>query len=394
MIKASQPTHTILVLGASYAGLSTTHYLLKHAVPSLPNHRIILVGTSTQVMCRPACPRAMISDDFFNQSKLFVDIATQLEKYSKEQVTFINGVATYIDHKKRTAFIKRSEDSEDVSIDFHALVIATGASTSSPLLSNGPDRRDAWKTFRTSLPSARNIVIAGGGPTGVEIAGELGSYLNTTTNTTSPKVAITLITSTSRILPTLRPDIAATAEKYLINLGVTLCTNTKVEDYNARTKTVRLNNGDSMKDVDIYIPATGTKPNTSFLSPLLLAPDGRVLTNPATLRVDCAGARIYAVGDCSNAYHPAIHNILDSIPVLGENIKRDLSISYGGSGSGEGGDKCFKEDTRDTQLVPIGRIKGVGVIMGWKVPSWVVWVVKGRDYWVWTTGRVWSGRMW
>jgi apoptosis-inducing factor 2 len=44
--------------------------------------------------------------------------------------------------------------------------------------------------------------------------------------------------------------------------------------------------------------------------------------------------------------------------------------------------------------VPVGRRKGVGVAMGWWVPSWVVWGVKGRDYWVWTTGRLWSGRQW
>jgi hypothetical protein len=50
------------------------------------------------------------------------------------------------------------------------------------------------------------------------------------------------------------------------------------------------------------------------------------------------------------------------------------------------------EDKGETQLVPIGRSKGVGALMGWEVPSWVVWAIKGRDYWLWTTGKLWSGR--
>jgi hypothetical protein len=56
--------------------------------------------------------------------------------------------------------------------------------------------------------------------------------------------------------------------------------------------------------------------------------------------------------------------------------------------------KLFEEDVRETQLVPIGTKKGVGAAMGWRLPGWLVWVIKGRDYWIWTTGRLWSGRQW
>jgi hypothetical protein len=39
--------------------------------------------------------------------------------------------------------------------------------------------------------------------------------------------------------------------------------------------------------------------------------------------------------------------------------------------------------------VPLGRGGGVGAIYGWRVPSWAVWLIKGRDYLV---GRS-SGRL-
>lgn len=59
-----------------------------------------------------------------------------------------------------------------------------------------------------------------------------------------------------------------------------------------------------------------------------------------------------------------------------------------------GTDRSFKEDTREMQLVPIGKSKGVGAAMGYQIPSFMVWAIKGRDYWLWTTGKLWDGRHW
>jgi NADH dehydrogenase FAD-containing subunit len=137
------------------------------------------------------------------------------------------------------------------------------------------------------------------------------------------------------------------------------------------------------------------EPNTSFLSSTLLTPTRQVSTNISTLRVDVAGPRIYAIGDCSSYARPAIHNILAAVPILGAHIKRDLLLDAGVSETEvRTKEKVFKEDTREMQLVPIGRSKGVGAAMGWKLPSWLVWAIKGRDYWLWTVGGLWTGKQW
>jgi NADH dehydrogenase FAD-containing subunit len=345
----------------------------------------------------------MISDTFFNQSKLFVDVAAQLEQYSSHQWTFIHGMAVGVDHEARITRIKRSDNAMEESIRFHALIIATGASTTSPLLSNGPYRAESWKAFRVVLTNAKKIVIAGGGPTGVEIAGELGGHLNGRSGA-KERVEITLVTSAERILPDLRPAIAAKAEEYLFAIGVTIVKGTKVvgvEPMEAGRQlsslttpsTVILSSGEELQ-TDMYIPATGTKPNTSFLSSDLVSPDRRVITNAQTLRVDIAGPHIYALGDCSDAFRPAIHNIMAAVPVLGANIGKDLLLASGSEGAGSMDDKLFKADPRETQLVPIGTRKGVGAAMGWRLPGWLVWLIKGRDYWLWTTSRLWSGKQW
>ena len=403
----------IVILGGSYGGISATHSILKHTIPNLPNketYQVVMISAAAEAMCRPGCPRALISDDMFDQSHFFVSVPKQFEQYPKESFRFIQGTVTQLDHNDRTVTFKPLGASPE-RLSFHALVIATGASTPSPLLSFNKDEnllRASWAAFREALPSAKSIVIAGGGPTGVETAGELGEYLNgragyLTSRPASPKVAITVVTASPRILSLLRPSIAEKAERMLAKVGVTVVKNTRVtkvvpetsgSESNIATRTTVYLDTLKTLDADMYIPAHGMIFNTSFVSPELLTSDGRVETNPSTLRVDKAGPRIYAVGDVASAARPAIHNLLAEIPVLSANIKRDLLLDAGVKEGLVGKERVFAEDKKETQLVPIGRSKGVGAAGGWALPSWAVWLIKGRDYWLWTTGGLWSGKQW
>lgn len=402
----------IVILGGSYGGVSTAHYILKHVIPTLPKketYQVVLVSASAQVLCRPACPRALISDDMFNQEKLFVSIPKVFEQYPEGSFSFVHGAATELDHVGRTVSVSL-EHGKAENIDFYALVVATGASTPSPLLGlnrNEEILRQSWVEFRKALPSAKSIVIAGGGPAGIETAGELGEYLNGragwfAAKLENPKVAITVVTSGSKILPCLRANIATKAEGLLAKVGVTVVKNARVksvEPVGAGTEsvggkaTITLEDGTAL-EADLYIPATGTIPNTKFINKELLTSDGRVDTNASTLRVEKAGPRIYAVGDVASTARPAVHLILEAIPVLCANIKRDLLSAANREESPAGEDRAFKEDTRETQMVPIGKSKGVGAAMGYALPSFLVWLIKGRDYWLWTTGDLWSGKQW
>ncbi|KAI8317348.1 Oxidoreductase ptaL [Colletotrichum sp. SAR11_240] len=346
----------------------------------------------------------------FPQDTLFVDIATAFRQYPVDKFHFVCAIATALDHVKRTISVSLDGDKGVETIDFEALVIATGASTPSPLLglnSSYEGLRQSWEDFRKALPQAKTIVIAGGGPAGVETAGELGEYLNGRagifdSNLENPKVAITLVTVGTKILPALRPALAQKAERYLAQVGVIVIKNTRVdgvipneaevEDV-GRSATINLSNGQTLR-ADLYIPATGTRPNTSFIDPSLLTSDGRVKTNPSTLRVDKAGPRIYAIGDVASHARPAIHNILGAVPVLCANIKRDLLLASGETDAAAKDDRVFKEDPRETQMVPIGTTKGVGAAMGWRLPGFLVWLIKGRDYWLWTTTKLWGGEQW
>lgn len=404
-----QNTKKIVIVGGSYAGISTAHYLLKHVLPQLVSYQVILVSTSSEAMCRPACPRAMISDEMFPQEKLFANIPKAFEPYPKDSFCFIHGTATGLRHVDRTISISLTIGGIKL-INFDALVIATGASTHSPLLGLNRDSeflRANWTVFRTALATAKNIVIAGGGPAGVETAGELGEFLNgraswSRTKLTNPKVPITVLNAGSNILPALRPTIAKKAEGYLAKVGVTVMNNARVKTVaplgagtdNLTAKAILTLEDGQVIHADLYIPAIGMKPNTSFIHKTLLTANGSVDTNASTLRVDKAGPRIYAVGDVASYARPAVHLILNAIPVLCGNIKHDLLLACGKEEGSVGEDRVYKEDTRETQLVPIGKTKGVGAAMGYQLPSVMVWLIKGRDYWLWTTGDLWSGKQW
>jgi apoptosis-inducing factor 2 len=404
--------HSIVILGGSYGGISTAHQILKHTFPKLPSkgeYEVILVSASDHAMCRPACPRALISDNMFPQEKLFVKIESLFEQYPRGSFRFINGTATKLDHSNRTVSVKISGTETVQTLNYYALVIATGASTPSPLFGlNGSTAylRDSWKSFREALPAAKSIVIVGGGPTGIETAGELGEYLNSNSPSNKPQVAITVITSSSQILPLLRSSLSEKAASQLAKLGVTILTNTRVltttpedagtsSNLTAKT-TLALDNGQTIQ-ADLYIPAIGTTPNTSFVPSDLLAPDKRINTNQSTLRIDAAGPLVYAIGDVSTYARPAVHNLLSAVPVLGANIKKDILAAADSSGeysAEEKKDRVYNEDKREAQLVPIGRKNGVGAVMGYRLPGFLVRWIKGRDYWLWTTEKLWNGAQW
>lgn len=421
---------TILVLGSSYGGISSAHYTLKHIIPALPNkgegYTVTLVGPTDQFFARPASPRAVVSTKLIPTEKCFFDFQKHFKQYGEGKFTYIKGIATASDTSARTVTITKV-NGETETISYYALVIATGTRTPSPLLSLHTDDqyvKDAWKVFQEALPNAKSIVIAGGGPASIETAGELGEFLNGkagffSSKLENPKVPITVVTMDSKILPILRPSLATKAETLLAKLGVTVIKNAKVESVSpvgagqedpstndlskiVQATTITLSNGKTL-EADIYLPATGVTPNTDFLSKDLLNEKGYVDNNGTTLRVDKAGPRVYAVGDVGSYTVGGILDIYDAVPICMTNMKRDL-LHYATLNDSDameaekakpaGKDRPYKWNKGETQLVPIGRSSGVGAVFGWRLPGFMVWAIKGRDYMLGFAEPIYTGSKW
>ncbi|KAK5149043.1 hypothetical protein BJ546DRAFT_528581 [Cryomyces antarcticus] len=417
-------TQNIVILGGSFAGLSVAHYFLKHILPTLPknngtSYHVYLIDSSTHYYWRIAAPRALVGKDMIQQDKMFLPIADGFKQYDPSIFTFIQATATSMDTNARTVTIEHASNSESQSIPYHALVIATGTRTPSPLLSLQGDYKitqNALQEMWGKLSSAKTIVIAGGGPAGVETAGEIGEALNGVagffqSRPANPKAKITLLSGSNKLLPMLRPALAKQAEVYLNRVGVDVVHNAKmqsVDSVGAQTL-IHLDNGSTL-EADIYIPATGVKPNSAFVPANLKTDKGYVKTNGKTLRVDEAGPRVYAAGDVGSYTRGGVMDIYDAIPVVLTNIKRDLqhAATSGASspssnnnekqpelaGNAPGSDRTYKANLKETQLVPVGRSKGVGAVFGWKLPTLMVYMIKGRNYMIDNAVTLQRGTKW
>ncbi|KAF2404590.1 hypothetical protein EJ06DRAFT_526676 [Trichodelitschia bisporula] len=405
------PTKEILVLGGSYAGVGAAQYILNHIVPALSSkgtYHVTLVSTSSHIYHRPTAPRGAVNHSLMPAAKTAIPVIDQFKKYDADKFTFVQGTATSADPTARIATIALA-DGTSTTYAYHALVIATGVRTPSPILglqTTHTALEAAQVAFQKALPNVKSIIVGGGGPAAVETAAELGEELNGAAGFLAgkhkaPKVKITVITADSKLLPILRPAIGKAAEGYLNRVGVDVVYNARVEavtpaaagkvdpatgnlDSLFAAATVTLSTGET-HDADIYIPATGVAPNTEFLPANVLDARGYVDSNPETLRVEKAGPRVYVLGDVGNYTRGGIMEIAAALPVVMTNLKRDLLWDAAGAPEGtamKGKDRTFSKNSSEMQIVPVGRSKGVGAIFGWRVPSIFVWLIKGRDFMV------------
>lgn len=450
---APQETLDIVILGASFAGLSVAHNLLNNVFPHLqtfdgaPNYRVVLVGPSSHLYWNIAAPRALVSSELVPFDEMFSPVKKGFENYSPEEFIFIQGTAGLIDTATKQVTITlatrpaadlpaadhresvvsttpsekpgpRTKGSVVKTLTYHALIFATGSSADSPLLSlHGPHEKTlaALDGFHKRLRNANSIVVVGGGASGVETAGQLAVYFNDTPpkpllarlglrkapdplDSDPPRKikTITLLSGHDRLLPNLPPKYGKKAEKKLRHNHVHILHNIRLiaaAEAAAGQTACHLNN-DTTITTDLFVGCTGVKPNTSFLPSSLVDAAGYVLTHPSTLRVEAAGPRVFAIGDCAAYSKNYTVDVYDAVPVVLHNLRNDLvahelHLQYPPAASGNTGladeldklvDKHFSANPTDTLLMPCTKRGGVGILFNFRVPSALVYLMKGRDY--------------
>jgi apoptosis-inducing factor 2 len=165
---------TVVILGSSFAGVSTAHRLLKQA-PKTGDVKIILVGPNTHIFWNLAGPRAIIAGQFPDE-KLFGAIAPGFKQYRADQFEFLLGTAERLDLESKSVFV--ATDKGEKVLGYDILILATGSRTKGDIPFKGrgsyESTRDALHDFQAKVKKANSIVIGGAGATGVETASELG----------------------------------------------------------------------------------------------------------------------------------------------------------------------------------------------------------------------------
>lgn len=158
-----------------------------------------------------------------------------------------------------------------------------------------PEKRRAWLTF----------VIAGGGPTGVELAGAIAELAYSTLkkdfrDIDTSETKILLVEGTDRILPPYPLDLSAKAQSSLEKLGVTILTKTLVTNIENNVVTIR------QDDKEEHIPAR----TILWAAGVKASPMGKILAERTGVQLDKVG-RVLVESDLSVAGYPNIFVIGD-----------------------------------------------------------------------------------
>ncbi len=191
----------------------------------------------------------------------------------------------------------RVADLEDGRVlPFDSAVVTVGSSGTLPAIPGLADNAltlanaaDAL-AVRSALAGVRSLVVVGGGPTGVQLAGEAAA--------THPGLEITLVEADQRLLPAFAPALGRNAERLLRKAGVEVLTGVSLRA--VTPDAAELADGSRLGGLVVW--AGGLVPTASVLVPGAAGFGGRLPVDGAQ-RVD-GSAVLFAAGDAAAQRDP------------------------------------------------------------------------------------------
>jgi NADH dehydrogenase FAD-containing subunit len=234
------------------------------------------------------------------------------------------------------------------------LVLATGSSYTYPAKPTAVSVGEALDNLRRThkeLVGAERVLIAGAGPVGLELAGEIKEVW--------PRKQVTVVDPAEQLLAGFRSDMREDLHRQLDELDIRLRMGTRLtappttEPGQAGTFTVTTTDGNEIA-ADIWFRAHGVRVNSDYLADGRLTtrtPQGRVLvTENLTLH---GHDHVYAIGDITDV--PEAKMALYAMPhaeVVAQNITAQLR--------GEQPSAVYRPAPDPVILLPLGPRRGVG----------------------------------
>ncbi|CAG7918889.1 unnamed protein product [Penicillium olsonii] len=376
------PSINIVVIGGSFAGLHVAHSVLR----DVPDAKVTLVNPSHTFYWNIAAPRIVAKPTAFRPDQYLLPIKDAFAGYRSDAFEFVLGAATAIETAAKTVTVKPNAG-EPKTLSYDYLVIASGSTTSAtdgsltgtPIpfkQSNHDDMESLIQAAQEHIAGAKQIVIGGAGPIGVELAGELAEAVEQSGN--AGKVSITIVSGTERVLPMLKSSASSAARKMLEHKKVKVLTSKRVAGVetpadDSTSWTVNLEGGDKL-EADLYIPTTGVTPNNTFIPAQLLDRDGWVTVSKEMRVQSSDGTKlpIFAAGDITNNSMRLSFKAVEQAAVAAANLKADI---VGGASI-----KTYEQGDSIMMVVPVGESGGTGQVFGIVPFSFMVKMIKGKHY--------------
>ncbi|GFH11665.1 pyr_redox_2 domain-containing protein [Haematococcus lacustris] len=168
------------------------------------------------------------------------------------------------------------DSGEELPFDFCVLAMGsrhTGAGVIQAVATTLAGRREELKAAAASISAAKDIVVVGGGPVGIEVVGEiLEQYAGK---------SLTLIHSGTQLVQGKSLGVHQACMQLMKQHGVKVMLEDKAESWDQASKVLTTRSGVKVP-ADYVIWAAGSSPNTQLLATSVLAPtldsQGRVKT--------------------------------------------------------------------------------------------------------------------
>lgn len=263
-------------------------------------------------------------------------------------------------------------DGTKITLTSDISVLATGSSYANSVTraqsGKVAERKAEIETHAQRLRTAQRVVIVGGGPIGVELAGEISQDY--------PDKSVTLVESGDGLLNGTSRKVAGRAQSELEGRGVKIVLGDRIVEpgYGQEPEGgVARTSGGKELPYDMIFWAVGSKPNTDYMPKTMLTAEGRI---PVDTHLQVKGMNgVFALGDVTdlNEVKKAIYTN-NHVPVAAKNITAILN--------GQPPKATYKAKTGDdTMVVTLGRSGGVAHFpgMGMVKANWIIRMLKSRD---------------
>ncbi|NNV54723.1 NAD(P)/FAD-dependent oxidoreductase [Limnovirga soli] len=224
-----------------------------------------------------------------------------------------------------------------------------------------------------------NIVVVGGGPTGVEVSGALAEMSNNVLPKDYPELDfstmhIYLVEGSGKTLAAMSEKSSAESSKYLRQLGVTVLTNTVVKNFDGNL--VTLSNGELINS-KIVIWAAGIKGNVpEGIDASLIARGNRIMVNRINKVQNTAD--VYALGDIAYMETPLYPHGHPQVANVAINQAKVLAANFIQQQKGNAVEKEFEYADKGS-MATVGRHLAVVDIPSLKLHfggflAWLVWM--------------------
>lgn len=401
MSESSDKPKRILILGGGFGGVYTARHL----------ERLWRGSSEVEI--------ALVSrDNYFVMTPLLFEAGSGVlePRHTVNPIRpllgdarFIEAEVKRIDVDRRTVAVQPNAASDVYDLEYDHLVLALGGVTNLHLVP-GSEKALTFKTLGDAIflrnqviqlfeladveldPARKQaqltFVIVGGGLVGVELMGELTTFVRSVSrvykHVDPQEIRFEMIEAGPHIAPEFDDRLAEYSADVLQRRGVTIRTNTRVKAIHSDS--IELPDGQTIPARTIVV-ATGVAPSPLVADlPVEKDKKGRVQTEP-TLRLS-GRANIWALGDCAHIpdhsgkpYPPLAQHALREAKQLAKNI---TAVLRGGQPA------PFVYSSKGT-LAALGHFKGAGKVYGINIHGFVAW-------WVWRTYYLlqmphWSRRM-